>query len=78
MKSSYAGLTCSAGDHAGLAAAVLCLSEMSAQERGVMGENGLNLSIREFDRDTLIDRLEKWMGQLKMDGISHSIPRGKP
>ena len=77
VKSSCAGLTCAAGDHAGLAAAVQNLSEMSAQEREVMGKNGLNLSIREFDRDTLIDRLEKWMGQLKIDAISHSMSRGK-
>lgn len=77
VKSSSAGLTCAAGDHAGLAAAVLNLSEMSVQEREIMGKNGLNLSIREFDRDTLIDRLEKWMGQLKIDPISHSMFRGK-
>lgn len=78
VKSSGAGLTCAASDHVGLAAAVLNLSEMSAQERRIMGENGLSLSMREFDRDTLIDRLEKWMGQLKLDTASCLMPRGKP
>lgn len=78
VRSSRSGLTCAAGDHAGLAAAVLNLSEMSNQEREIMGKNGLDVSVREFDRDTLIDRLEECIGQLKIDAIPHSMSKGTP
>jgi colanic acid biosynthesis glycosyl transferase WcaI len=77
VRGSRSGLTCAAGDHAGLAAAVLKLSEMSEQERDTMGSNGLAVSAREFDRDTLIDRLEEWIGQLQGDATSLSASRGK-
>lgn len=77
VKVSNAGLTCAAGDHLGLAAAVLKLSQMSNQERDAMGRNGLNVSIREFDRNTLIDRLEGLLEKLKVEGRSSSVSRGK-
>ena len=77
VKSSQSGLTCAAGDHGGLAATVLKLSEMSEEERETMGRNGLDVSVREFDRDTLIDRLEEWIEQLKVEAISPSVSRGK-
>lgn len=77
VNSSGSGLTCAAGDHAGLAAAVLKLSEMSEQERNTMGGNGLAVSAREFDRDALIDRLEEWIGQLQRDAVSPSASRGQ-
>ncbi len=77
LKSSQSGLTCAAGDHGGLAATVLKLSEMSEEERETMGRNGLDVSVREFDRDTLIDRLEEWIEQLKVEAISPSVSRGK-
>ncbi|CAM3548967.1 glycosyltransferase family 4 protein [Polaromonas hydrogenivorans] len=77
VKISRSGLTCAAGDHAGLAAAVLNLSEMSSQEREIMGRNGLDVSAREFDRDTLIDRFEEWIRQLKIDAIAPSMSQGK-
>jgi hypothetical protein len=49
--------------------------EMSEQERDTMGSNGLAVSAREFDRDTLIDRLEGWIGQLQGDATSLSASR---
>ena len=76
VKRSCSGLTCAAGDHAGLAAAVLTLAEMTDDERNTMGRNGLDVSAREFDRGTLINRLEEWIGQLKAGAISPSISRG--
>ncbi|MDO9197158.1 glycosyltransferase family 4 protein [Rhodoferax sp.] len=76
VENSRSGLTCAAGDHAGLAAAVLKLSEMTDEERDTMGRNGLDVSVREFDRGTLINQLEEWMGQLKAGAISPSISRG--
>ena len=78
IENSRSGLTCAAGDYAGLAAAVLKLSEMSSQEREIMGRNGLDMSIREFDRGTLIDRLEQWLGQLKIDTMFNSNSQEKP
>lgn len=67
VRRSGAGLTCAAGDHGGLAAAVLRLSQMSEAERQVMGENGRTISAVEFGRDGLIDRLEAWLLQLHKD-----------
>lgn len=77
VKSSCSGLTCAAGDHAGLAAAVLKLSRMSNEERETMGRNGLAVSVREFDRDTLIDQLEEWIVQLKIEAVSTSMSQEK-
>jgi colanic acid biosynthesis glycosyl transferase WcaI len=77
VKSSQSGLTCAAGDHVGLAATVLKLSEMSEEERKTMGRNGLNVSVREFDRGTLIDRLDGWIKQLEADVVYADEPRRK-
>lgn len=65
VRESGSGLTCRAGDDEALAAAVLQLSQMSLDDRKAMGRNGLILSQREFDRDTLINRLEGWISQLR-------------
>jgi colanic acid biosynthesis glycosyl transferase WcaI len=64
VRESGSGITCGAGDHEGLARAVLQLSQATAEERLEMGRKGRELSQREFDRDTLISRLEGWMGEL--------------
>lgn len=77
VKSSCAGLTCPAGDHDGLATAVLKLSQVTPEEREKMGRNGLAVSVREFDRRTLIDRFEAWLDRLVTDAGSSSIFRGK-
>ena len=76
VKSSRAGLTCAAGDHAGLAAAVLTLSQMANAEREAMGRNGLDVSVREFDRDTLIDQLEEWLGSMRVEAVSPLTSQG--
>ena len=65
VASSSSGLTCSAGDSHGLAAAVLALSKMTNQERATMARNALDVSFREFNRKTLIDQLESWLEKLK-------------
>lgn len=71
--SSRSGLTCAAGDHNGLSDAVLKLSEMSEEERETMGRNGLEVSVREFHRDTLMDQIEGWLEKLKIEGLSTSL-----
>ena len=74
VKNSQSGLTCAAGDHAGLAAAVLKLSEMTHEERGAMGRNGLNASASEFDRKALMNQLEGWLEKLKAEGQNRQLP----
>lgn len=59
-----AGMTCPAGDAVDLARIVTALSHASAAERERMGANGAAYARREFDRDTLIDRLE-----MLLDGL---------
>lgn len=61
VEEAAAGVTCPAGDYAALAAAVLRLVALSAEERAAMGRNGVFVSEREFDRSTLITRLEGWL-----------------
>lgn len=67
VKNSQSGLTCAAGDHAGLAAAVLKLSDMTNEEQEAMGRNGLNASTSEFNRKALINQLEGWLEKLKAE-----------
>jgi colanic acid biosynthesis glycosyl transferase WcaI len=69
VESSNAGLTCAAGDHVGLAAATLQLSKMTRQQREEVGKNGLNVSASKFDRDTLVNQLERWLEQLRSEGV---------
>jgi glycosyltransferase involved in cell wall biosynthesis len=66
VRNSRSGITCAAGDHVGLAASVLKLFQMTALERNVVGSNGLDISRREFNRDTLMVRLECWLEDLVM------------
>lgn len=58
IRSAQAGLVCEAGDAAGLADAVLAMAAMAPQERKTMGDRGCAYAQREFDRDTLMERLE--------------------
>jgi glycosyltransferase involved in cell wall biosynthesis len=58
IQEAQAGLTCAAGDGAGLAAAVRALSDMPLEARRQLGLNGLMYAQREFGRTQLMDRLE--------------------
>ena len=64
IKQAGAGLTCSAGDSVGLAAAILKLSKMTTYERQAMGERGQIYAQKEFDRDMLIDRLTTFFNEV--------------
>jgi glycosyltransferase involved in cell wall biosynthesis len=64
VQRANAGVTCSAGDAAGLADAVRRLAALSPQARAAMGANALAISKTEFDRDALISRLEMWLERL--------------
>ena len=69
VRRARAGLTCPAGDHEALAGAVLKLYRMSAEERRVMGVNGVEMGALEFSRDKLIDQLEAWLANLQLKVI---------
>lgn len=64
VRESRSGMVCQASDFEGLAETVLQLSRMTPDERQEMGLKGLQLSQRDFDRDTLIDRLEEWIAEM--------------
>jgi colanic acid biosynthesis glycosyl transferase WcaI len=70
VRDANAGLSCPAGDATALAAAVLQLASMDEKERSVMAQNALRLSATEFDRNTLITRLEQWLNGLKLRHVS--------
>lgn len=61
VSDAHAGFSCPAGDTEGLARIVLKLSMMSKEELQVMGDNGIEFSLREFSREKLVDRLENWL-----------------
>ena len=58
IRDAKAGLTCSAGDSAGLAQAVQQMAAMTKEQRRQWGENGRLYAEKEFARGLLMDRLE--------------------
>jgi colanic acid biosynthesis glycosyl transferase WcaI len=62
---SGAGVTCRAGDAAGLAAAVSRLASMPRERLLEMGANARAVSKEEFDRTMLVGRLEAWLQRLR-------------
>ena len=66
VQRSGAGLACRAGDGRALADAVLKLAMMSDDERKMMGDKALEVNKSEFDRATLISRLERWFEQVTL------------
>ncbi len=68
VERSRSGVTCRAGDAAGLAAAVLHLASLSEEQRAEMGRNSLAVCANEFDRSGLITQLERWLEQLSSSG----------
>lgn len=69
VKRAHAGVTCDAGDHEGLANAVLAMAAMTPAERSMMGKNGLEASATQFNRDGLISQLEKWLVEIQSDPV---------
>ena len=63
IRYAQAGLTCEAGDGAGLAQAVLAMAAMPRDERKQMGLNGRNYAQQEFGRSQLMDRLEALLAE---------------
>ena len=71
-----AGITCASGDQEALANSILALSRMTEEERALMGHNARALSLREFDRDTLIGRLESWLKTMSY-GTGRPVESGR-
>jgi len=65
VRQARAGLTCGAGDHEGLANAVLAMASMTPSERSAMGKNGLEASAAQFSREGLISQLEQWLAEIQ-------------
>lgn len=63
VRDARAGIACPPGNGAALAQAALSLARMSAAEREQLGANGLACSHSEFDRATLMARLELWLAE---------------
>jgi colanic acid biosynthesis glycosyl transferase WcaI len=63
IQAADAGLTCSAGNSAGLARAVLTMAGMSLERRQQMGSNGLRYAHQEFGRFQLMNRLEALLSE---------------
>ncbi|MBI2311624.1 MAG: glycosyltransferase family 4 protein [Betaproteobacteria bacterium] len=64
VEESGAGLACPAENPAALAQAVLTLYRKSRAEREQMGRSALAYYRENFERDRLLDRLERWMRDL--------------
>tara|TARA_Y100000766_G_scaffold148193_1_gene127154 strand:+ start:263 stop:1504 length:1242 start_codon:yes stop_codon:yes gene_type:complete len=60
IKESNSGLTSPASDSVSLAAAVTKMSLLSPKEKYQLGQNGIEYSRKEFDRNILMDRLENF------------------
>jgi colanic acid biosynthesis glycosyl transferase WcaI len=61
IRDANAGLTCEAGDGAGLAKVVLKMASMTPEERRELGANGKRYAQQEFGRGPLMDRLELFL-----------------
>ena len=60
IKESNSGITSPASDSASLAAAVSKMSLLSSKDKQQLGQNGIEYSRKEFDRNILMDRLENF------------------
>lgn len=70
VRRSGAGVSCSAGDPRGLAAAVRFLASIPKHQRDEMGRNALRVSTDEFNRDKLIARLETWLDDVRQERVA--------
>lgn len=59
------GLAAGAGDSMGLAAKARELRALPAEARAKMGRAGKSYAMLHFDRDRLVDRVERWMEDLR-------------
>lgn len=65
LQEAGAGIGCASGDSASLASAVLTLYRMPSEDREEMGRRGRIYYDTHFERTMLVDKLVRWMEQLK-------------
>lgn len=70
IRDANAGITCAAGDGAGLARAIISLMAMTPSEREQLALNGRKYAQREFGREQLMDRIE----MLLVEAVTSSKP----
>lgn len=70
VEEARAGVVVPAEDSPALAEAVLAMSLMPQSEREEMGRNGRQYFLQEFERTTLLNRLDSWMKELAGDSGS--------
>lgn len=75
VRMAGAGFAAPAGDAPALAGAVRQMMAMPPEQRARMGRSGQEFARREFDRDSLVDRLESQLEQLvdssrRRDGVA--------
>jgi colanic acid biosynthesis glycosyl transferase WcaI len=61
VEESGGGLAVSAGDADGLAEVVMRMYEMPKSDLERMGRHSIEYSRKHFERNTLLDRLDRWM-----------------
>lgn len=66
-----AGLTCPAENAGALANTVLKLYRMAEKDRVAMGQMGRSYFDKNFEREMLLDRLEKWMIDLSKSRLNY-------
>jgi colanic acid biosynthesis glycosyl transferase WcaI len=64
VEEAQAGIVVPPEDASALAKAVLQIALMPASERETLGQNGRHYFLQEFERDTLLARLDTWMNEL--------------
>lgn len=71
IEQAGAGLTCEAQSPVRLAEAVIAMYQLSRTEREAMGKKGREVFKLEFERESLIDRLERWLTDIT-GGCKHA------
>jgi len=64
IRNSNAGFVCPAGDFRQLVAIVNKMASLSNFERKRLGGNGREFALKEFSRQTLVNRLEMWFSDI--------------
>ena len=70
VQDAKAGLTPAPEDAGALADAILAMYRMPPDERRLMGLRGRTYFETHFDRALLLDRLDKWIKEMKNEGVS--------
>lgn len=65
IEEAKAGLCSDAGDYKGLAGNIETMLRMSEEERKAMAEHGLKYYKEHYDREALLERMDRWFSDMK-------------